>query len=303
MRARRLARARSRTCSVDSSALHEEAAGALRREMTERLEQQRALAHAGLSADQRDGSGDKTAAEHTVELPDAGGTARGTAGIDVGDGDGPGATDRQHERGRAGGRVAGVFHEGAPRGAVGAAAQPAGCFAATLVAAVSNMCSGHPRIVPSGCDTDRGRPMPESPLDSRRQRRPTARRARRRRTARSSPTTRNSSANTAIPAPMTIHASCVWFATDDRRPHQELRSRLRAPRAHVLVRQIGSNMQGEPVAQLSEEPLIDRAARRPAAAVRLATSAGSASTPVFDRGQVRGAPKGEVDRPRSFPGA
>ena len=51
--------------------------------------------------------------------------------------------------------------------AVGAAAQPAGGLASTLVAPVSNTCSGHPGIVPSGCDTDRGPRCPRVRSSSR----------------------------------------------------------------------------------------------------------------------------------------
>ena len=58
-------------------AAHEQAAGAAGGHRAERLEQQRALAHARLAADERDRARDQPAAEHPVELRQPGG--RGAA--------------------------------------------------------------------------------------------------------------------------------------------------------------------------------------------------------------------------------
>ena len=54
-------------------------------EAAERLQQQRALAHAGLAADEGDRAGDEAAAEHPIELVDARRAPGGPGGVDVGD--------------------------------------------------------------------------------------------------------------------------------------------------------------------------------------------------------------------------
>ena len=58
----------------------EQAAGAGRGHAPHRLEQQRALADAGLAAEQRDRAGDQSAAEHPVELGHAGGAPAAAIG-------------------------------------------------------------------------------------------------------------------------------------------------------------------------------------------------------------------------------
>ena len=69
--------ARGRTWAADSSAVTRRQRAPWRRHAAERLEQQRALAHAGLTGEQRDRAGNEPTAEHPVELPDAGGRRGG----------------------------------------------------------------------------------------------------------------------------------------------------------------------------------------------------------------------------------
>ena len=67
-RARRAGRRAAAPASTDSSAHTSRQRAPARRHRAERLEQQRALAHARLAAEQRDRAGDEPAAEHPVEL-------------------------------------------------------------------------------------------------------------------------------------------------------------------------------------------------------------------------------------------
>jgi len=93
-------------------------------EATERLEEQRALPHAGLAAEQRHGAGDKAAAQHPVELPDAGREGSDTQRVDL--------RDRErsltlgHDDRRRGTRAGARLDEAPPLVALRAAAEPAG---------------------------------------------------------------------------------------------------------------------------------------------------------------------------------
>ena len=76
-------RARSATCAPLSSPVTY-STFMLRRQRVDRLQQQRALADAGVAADQHHAAGDDAAAEHAVELLLAGGRARDLGGVDLG---------------------------------------------------------------------------------------------------------------------------------------------------------------------------------------------------------------------------
>ena len=65
---------------------HEQAARAVGGHRAERLQHERALAHARLAADERERSGDQTTAEHAVELGHVGGPPGRTERVDVGEG-------------------------------------------------------------------------------------------------------------------------------------------------------------------------------------------------------------------------
>ena len=118
----------------------------------ERLQQQRALAHAGLAAEQRDRAGDEPAAEHPVELGDPGGHGRRGA-------------RRRPRRAAPAGRprrtptpadAGAASTKRAPRAALGAAPEPARRLAAALGAAVDGpRLRCHRRTVRPGCDTRR----------------------------------------------------------------------------------------------------------------------------------------------------
>ena len=111
-------------------------------EPPQHLEQQRRLADAGLAAEQRDRAGHEAAAEHAVELGDAGGDRVPLVEVDVGDAD-------RHAGRRAGGGVARRQHrielldERVPRGAAGAAPDPLGRVGAALDATVDRAGAGH----------------------------------------------------------------------------------------------------------------------------------------------------------------
>ena len=66
----------------------------------QRLEDERGLAHPGLAAQQGDGSGRQAAAEHPVELGDAGGAGFGLGAVDLGDGQGDVSLTRAGREGR-----------------------------------------------------------------------------------------------------------------------------------------------------------------------------------------------------------
>src|SRR6185295_18855019 len=102
-------------------------------EATERLEQQRGLADAGLASEQRGGPEREPAAEHAVELADAGGPPRRLDRGDLGD-------RLRRALGKAGRRPGRRHHlgEAAPGVAVGAAAEPAWVLGAALGAAVDD---------------------------------------------------------------------------------------------------------------------------------------------------------------------
>ncbi len=72
-------------------AADEQDGAAGRGDLVEHLQEQGALADAGLAADQHERAGDDAAAEHEVELGDAGGEALGRGRDDVGKADGGGA--------------------------------------------------------------------------------------------------------------------------------------------------------------------------------------------------------------------
>ena len=89
------------------------------------LEQQRRLADPGIAGQQRHRAGDEAAAEHPVELTDAGGEVPGRTGIDRADGD----RGRARGDGAAGGRTRDRGEDrdlvdGAPAAAVRTAADP-----------------------------------------------------------------------------------------------------------------------------------------------------------------------------------
>ena len=107
-------------------------------ELPERLQQERALAHAGLAAEQRDTAGDEPAAEDAVELADAGRPARrGGRGHRV---DRHRHRHRTHARGGEGRSTPGAggrrLDEGAPGATLGATPEPAGCQCPALAATV-----------------------------------------------------------------------------------------------------------------------------------------------------------------------
>ena len=113
----------------------EQAPGAGGGEPAERLEEQRALAHPRLAADEGDGAGDQTTAEDAVELVDARGPAgRGRSGDGV-DGDGRGRR-RTRARGGEGCSTPGAgdhrLDECAPGAALGTTPEPAWGLRAAL---------------------------------------------------------------------------------------------------------------------------------------------------------------------------
>ena len=87
-------------------------------EGAEGLEDECALAQAGFAGDQGDRAGDETAAEHAVELADAGRSARPRGGRHLSDG-------ANFSPWGVGGRRGGALLDGPPRPARRAAAHPA----------------------------------------------------------------------------------------------------------------------------------------------------------------------------------
>ncbi len=105
-------------------------------EMAQRHPGERRLADAGGAAEQDERAGDEAAAEHAVELPDAGGQARQALGAHVGQPHRPpgGGAGRPHGLpGRCGTRL---LHQRVPRPAARALAVPAGLGVAAVGADV-----------------------------------------------------------------------------------------------------------------------------------------------------------------------
>ena len=115
------------------------------RELRRRLQQQRALADAGFTAEQDQTAGHQPAAEHAVELADARGDALGLHHVDVGvESRLPArraeARARSSGRHRRRGRFLG---EGVPRAAVGASPQPFGRLRAAVGTRKDRLGSAH----------------------------------------------------------------------------------------------------------------------------------------------------------------
>ena len=117
-------------------------AGTARRrgELSERLQQERALPHARLAADQRDTARDEAAAQDAVELTDAGGTVHRAGARHRVDRHRCGR-HRTHARGGEGRSTPGAgghrLDEGAPGAAVGTTPEPAGRRRPALAATVN----------------------------------------------------------------------------------------------------------------------------------------------------------------------
>ena len=120
--------ARSRTWLTDSSPLITSAVLPLPdRPLLRHVEQQGGLADARLAGEQHHAAGHEAAAEHPVELADAGGDRAGGLGADRGDRPGglAGCAGR-HMAHRAQGRAGRGLHDRAPLAALRAAADPLG---------------------------------------------------------------------------------------------------------------------------------------------------------------------------------
>ena len=102
-----------------------------------RLQQQRRLADPGLAADEDERAGDDTAAEHAIELADAGRTAARRRQVDVGIELRPGGPGKRVALlGRAGRHRRGhgtLLDHRVPGAALGTAAQPLGRLRAALL--------------------------------------------------------------------------------------------------------------------------------------------------------------------------
>ncbi|MNV44792.1 hypothetical protein D3C71_1365610 [compost metagenome] len=113
----------------------------------QRLQQQRRLADAGITADEHHRAGDQAAAQHTVELFESGGLARRFAGLDLGQAaHGAGGGQGRIAVGRRGGRRR--FHrffQGVPGVAMRAFALPLRGSAAAVGAHVYGSGFGHAR--------------------------------------------------------------------------------------------------------------------------------------------------------------
>jgi hypothetical protein len=103
----------------------------LRGERAARLERERRLSDAGIAAEQNDGAGDETAAQHAIELPQSGRAANGITGSDAGEGQRTRGARRSLGRRHVANRF---LHNRAPGGASGALAEPARRAAAALLA-------------------------------------------------------------------------------------------------------------------------------------------------------------------------
>src|SRR5262249_17829865 len=119
----------------------------------ERLEQQCALAHSGLAAEQRDRAGDQTATEDAVELGEAGRAARCAARVGLVDRDRL-ARDAGPRSGRSDAGYRRLLAEGSPLTAVGAAPHPLRRLVAARNAPIANTCSGHAGSVTPACATN-----------------------------------------------------------------------------------------------------------------------------------------------------
>ncbi len=136
-------------------AAHEQAPRARGGHRAERLEQQRALAHARLAADERHRAGDEPAVEHAIELRQPRGPARCAERVDLRDGD---RAVQRGARSTAGRRTGGPdrrLAEAAPLAAVGTAAEPLRGLVAALRTPIANTRSGHGGSVSAACDSER----------------------------------------------------------------------------------------------------------------------------------------------------
>ena len=120
---------------------HQQAPPPGRRDRPERLEHQRALAHARLTADEGHRARDQAAVEHPVDFGERRRQPRYAGDVDVGER--YGRADHSH-RDAAYRRL---LAEGAPLPTVGASAEPLGRLEAASLTAKANVCSGHGRTV------------------------------------------------------------------------------------------------------------------------------------------------------------
>ena len=102
-----------------------------RRETSERLEQQRGLADAGLAAEERDRARHEAASQHAIELGDARGPRRGARGGHLADGHRPLGRRERHRR-----RRGDLLDERVPRAASAAPTLPPGRGVPALAAPV-----------------------------------------------------------------------------------------------------------------------------------------------------------------------
>ena len=124
----------------------------------QQLEDQRGLADARLSAEKGDRAGHQAAAEHPVELADAGGLRRGALGIDFGDG------QRSSVVGPVVGlRPVGLLQERVPRRTGGAAPDPLRRRGPAFSASEGRAHLGHGRTIRGGYDTHGGHGPPIAP--------------------------------------------------------------------------------------------------------------------------------------------
>ncbi len=150
--------ARSRTCAADSSAVTSRQRLPPSARAATRLEQQARLADPRLAAQQGHRARHEAAAEHPVELADAGRPGRLGRQVDLGQGHG--TSSRPHPaggRGAGGGRRA-LLDEGAPLVARRAAAQPLRAGVPAGGAPVDGPRSAHGDSMTRGCDSFRDPP-------------------------------------------------------------------------------------------------------------------------------------------------
>src|SRR5262249_48453120 len=128
----------------------------LRAQRIHRLQQQRRLADARVAADQHDAAGDDAAAEHAVQLLEAGGRACDLRGVDLAQRGHRLAARERLETILAARAFRDALDQRVPRAAVRAAPQPLGRRAAAFVAREESLVLGHARDCPWMLET---RPM------------------------------------------------------------------------------------------------------------------------------------------------